>query len=153
MKDDDHAIEVQTMDDAIDQVAGIVDQLTVFIGGIAAISLVVGWIGIANIMIVSVTERTSEISVMKTVGARKRDVVQLFLLESVILGAIGAIFGVAAGIGLGYLAVSMLGWPMVYPVGWIAIAVAVGVGVGILSGLYPAWWAASVDPIEALRRE
>ncbi|MFC4988109.1 ABC transporter permease [Saliphagus infecundisoli] len=153
LKDDEHTIAVQTVDDAVDQVAGIVDQLTVFIGGIAAISLVVGSIGIANIMIVSVTERTREIGVMKAVGARKRDIVQLFLLESVILGAIGAVVGVAAGIGLGYLAVSMLGWPMVYPLQWIAIAAAVGVGVGVLSGLYPAWRAASVDPIEALRRE
>ncbi|USZ71699.1 ABC transporter permease [Natronosalvus halobius] len=153
LKNDGDRIEVQTIQDAIDQVTGIIDQLTVFIGGIAAISLVVGSIGIANIMIVSVTERTREIGIMKAVGARKRDIVQLFLVESVILGAVGAVFGVALGVGVGYLAVSALGWPMVYPLEWIAIAVAVGVGVGVLSGLYPAWRAARVDPIEALRRE
>ncbi|WP_207590022.1 ABC transporter permease [Halomontanus rarus] len=153
LKTDGDTIQVQTLDDVVDQVSGIIDQLTVFIGGIAAISLVVGSIGIANIMIVSVTERTREIGIMKAVGARKRDIVQLFLVESVILGAIGAVFGVLLGIGIGYLAVSMLDWPMIYPLDWIAIAVAVGVGVGVVSGFYPAWRAAKIDPIEALRRE
>ncbi|AGN00150.1 ABC-type antimicrobial peptide transport system, permease component [Salinarchaeum sp. Harcht-Bsk1] len=153
LKQSDHRIVVQTIDDMIDQFTGILDQITIFIGGIAAISLVVGSIGIANIMIVSVTERTSEIGVMKAVGARSRDVLQLFLLESIILGAIGAVFGVLTGVGLGYLIVNFIGWPVVYPLNWIGIAVAVGIGVGVVSGLYPAWRAARVDPIEALRRE
>jgi putative ABC transport system permease protein len=153
LKQEDSQIEVQTVDDAIDQVTDIVDQLTVFIGGIAAISLVVGSIGIANIMIVSVTERTREIGIMKAVGARKRDIVQLFLVESVILGAIGALLGVLVGLGFGFLAVGLIGWPMTYPLDWITIAVAVGIIVGVLSGLYPAWSAARVDPIEALRHE
>lgn len=153
LKTEGDTIQVQTLDDVVDQVSTIIDQLTVFIGGIAAISLVVGSIGIANIMIVSVTERTREIGIMKAVGARKRDIIQLFLVESVVLGAIGAVFGVLFGIGVGYLAVSALDWPMVYPLYWITIAVAVGVGVGVVSGLYPAWRAAKVDPIEALRRE
>jgi putative ABC transport system permease protein len=153
LKEDEHVIQVQTIADVIDQFSSIIGQLTGFIGGIAAISLFVGSIGIANIMIVSVTERTREIGIMKAVGARKRDIVQLFLVESVILGAIGAIFGVLAGLGVGYLAVSLFGWPMVYPLNWIIIAVLVGVVVGILSGLYPAWRAAKVDPIQALRRE
>ncbi|MCU4972097.1 ABC transporter permease [Halobacteria archaeon AArc-m2/3/4] len=153
LKADDHEIVAQTLDDLVEQISGIVDQLTIFIGGIAAISLLVGSIGIANIMIVSVTERTREIGIMKAIGARKRDIVQLFLVESVILGAIGAFFGVAFGIGLGYLLVSWIGWPMAYPLDWIVIAVGVGVGVGVVSGLYPAWRAAKTDPIEALRRE
>jgi len=153
LKSEEQEIAVQTVDDAIDQVTDIVDQLTVFIGGIAGISLIVGSIGIANIMIVSVTERTREIGVMKAVGARKRDVIQLFLVESVILGAIGAILGVLVGLGFGYLGVSLIGWPMVVPTDWIAIAVFIGVTVGVLSGLYPAWRGAKVDPIEALRHE
>jgi putative ABC transport system permease protein len=153
LKRDDHDIKVQTIDDAIDQISDVIDQLTVFIVGIAAISLFVGSIGIANIMIVSVTERTREIGIMKAVGARKRDVVQLFLVESVILGTIGAAFGVLVGLGFGFLGVSLFGWPMVYPFNWILLAVAVGMLVGILSGLYPAWRAARVDPIEALRHE
>jgi putative ABC transport system permease protein len=153
LKQEDHDIKVQTVDDAVDQVTSVIDQLTVFIGGIAGLSLVVGSIGIANIMIVSVTERTREIGIMKAVGARKRDVIQLFIVESSILGAIGALLGVLVGLGVGYLGVTLAGWPMAYPLQWIGIAVAVGFTVGILSGLYPAWRGARVDPIEALRHE
>jgi putative ABC transport system permease protein len=153
LKQEEYDIKVQTTDDAIDQISSVIDQLTILIGGIAGISLVVGSIGIANIMIVSVTERTREIGIMKAIGARKRDVIQLFIVESIILGVFGAILGVAAGLGVGYLGVTIIGWPMVYPLDWIAIAVAIGISVGVLSGLYPAWSAARVDPIKALRHE
>ena len=153
LKSDDHSIEALTVEDSIDQFQEIINQIALLLGGIAAISLVVGSIGIANIMIVSVTERTREIGIMKAVGARKRDIIQLFLVESLILGSIGAVLGVLAGLGVGYLGVTLLGWPMAYPLNWIVIAVVVGVVVGIVSGLYPAWRAARVDPIEALRRE
>lgn len=153
LKEDDHRIEVQTLDDMIEQVTDIIDQFALFLGGVAGISLLVGSIGIANIMIVSVTERTRQIGIMKAVGARRRDIVQLFLVESLILGIIGAVFGVLVGLGFGYLGVQIAGWPMAYPVDWILIAVGVGILVGILSGLYPAWRAARVDPIEALRHE
>ena len=153
LKSDDSEITVQTIDDIVDQVSGIISQFTVLVGAVAGIALVVGAIGIANIMIVSVTERTREIGIMKAVGGRKRDVMQLFLIESVILGLVGAVAGVALGLGVGYLGVSYLDWPMVYPLEWIAIAVGVGGLVGVGSGLYPAWRAARIDPIEALRRE
>ncbi|RQG98761.1 ABC transporter permease [Natrarchaeobius oligotrophus] len=153
LKQDDDEIEVQTVEDAIEQFMDLVDQLTVFIGAVAGIALVVGSIGIANIMIVSVTERIREIGIMKAVGATRRDVMQLFLVESVVLGVIGAAAGVALGLGVGYLGVTFLEWPMAYPLDWIAIAIAMGVGVGVVSGLYPAWRAARVDPIEALRHE
>ncbi|GAB3683464.1 ABC transporter permease [Salinarchaeum chitinilyticum] len=151
--DDDKRIAVQTLDDLLSQVGEIFDQVTILIAGIAGIALIVGAIGIANIMIVSVTERTREIGIMKAVGARQRDIVQLFLVESLILGIFGAIGGVALGIGGGYLLVTLAGFPMIYPLDWVVIAVFVGIGVGIVSGLYPAWRAARVDPIEALRRE
>ncbi|WP_339104893.1 ABC transporter permease [Haloterrigena salinisoli] len=153
LKQDDHEIAVQTVEDAIEQFTDIVDQLTLFIGAVAGIALVVGSIGIANIMIVSVTERTRQIGIMKAVGATKRDVMQLFLVESMILGVIGAAVGVIVGIGVGYLGVSLLEWPMAYPIDWIAVAIVVGIGVGVVSGLYPAWRGARVDPIEALRHE
>jgi putative ABC transport system permease protein len=153
LKNEGYTIEVQTIEDAIDQFTSFLDQLQLFIGGVAGLSLFVGSIGIANIMIVSVTERTREIGIMKAVGAKKREVIQLFLVESLILGTIGAILGVLLGLGVGYLAVSIPSWPMVVPYGWIGIAVFVGVLVGVLAGLYPAWRGARVDPIEALRRE
>jgi putative ABC transport system permease protein len=153
LKGDSQTIAVQTIDDAIDQFTAFLDQLQLFIGGVAGLSLFVGSIGIANIMIVSVTERTREIGIMKAVGAKKREVIQLFLVESLILGVIGAFFGVLLGLGVGYLAVSIPSWPMVVPFDWIGIAVFVGVLVGVLAGLYPAWRGARVDPIEALRRE
>ncbi|ELY99350.1 ABC transporter permease [Natrialba asiatica] len=153
LKQDDEDVAVQTIEDTIDQFMDLVNQLTGFVAAVAAIALVVGSIGIANIMIVSVTERTREIGVMKSVGATRRDIMQLFLVEAVVLGLIGAVFGIALGLGVGYLGVQLVDWPMVYPVDWIAIAAAVGIGVGVVSGLYPAWRAARVDPIEALRRE
>ena len=153
LRDDEFDIAVQTVDDAVDQVTDFVDQLTVFVAGIAGISLVVGSIGIANIMIVSVTERTRDIGIMKAVGASNRDVMQLFLVEALLLGAIGALLGVVVGIGLGYAGVTIAGWPMAYPLDWIAVTAGVGIVVGAISGLYPAWRAARVDPIEALRQE
>jgi putative ABC transport system permease protein len=145
------AIAVQTVEEAIDQFTDILDQIRLFLGGIAGISLLVGSIGIANIMIVSVTERTREIGIMKSIGARRLEVIQLFLVEALVLGIIGSVFGVVAGFG--FAAIWWLGWPMVYPYRWALVAVGVGVLVGIVSGLYPAWHAARVDPIEALRRE
>jgi len=151
--DTDLTIAVQTIEETLDQFTDILDQITLFLGGVAGISLLVGSIGIANIMIVSVTERTREIGIMKAVGADRGDVIQLFLVEALVLGIIGAVFGVALGFAAGFAATSWLGWPMVYPVNWALIAVGVGVLVGIVSGLYPAWRAARVDPIDALRRE
>ncbi|WGI17177.1 ABC transporter permease [Methanonatronarchaeum sp. AMET-Sl] len=153
LKGEDEKIVVQTLDDLIAQIVDIIDQVTIFVVGIAGIALVVGAIGIANIMIVSVVERTREIGIMKAVGAKNRDIIQLFLVESTILGIVGAAVGVALGLGVGWLGTNLMGWPMVYPLDWITIAVIVGIAVGIASGLYPAWRAAKVDPIIALRTE
>jgi putative ABC transport system permease protein len=153
LKLDGYDIRVLSPEDQIERFEDLVDQITVFVAAVAGISLLVGSVGIANIMIVSVTERTREIGVMKAVGASKRDVMQLFLVESLVLGILGAGLGVLAGVGFGYLAVTLAGWPLQIPVRGIAFAVAVGIGVGVVSGLYPAWRGARVDPIEALRGE
>ncbi|MFP9191467.1 ABC transporter permease [Natronosalvus vescus] len=150
---DDLAVTLQTSTELLQQLENILGLLQNFIVGIAAISLVVGSIGIANIMLVSVTERTREIGIMKAVGAQNRDVLGLFLTEAIILGVIGAIVGTVLGLAVAALGAWYIDLPLVYPLEYVALAIAVGVLVGVVSGLYPAWRAASTDPIDALRYE
>ena len=132
--------------------------LTVFLSLVAAISLLVGGIGIMNIMLVSVTERTREIGLRKAVGARRRDILRQFLLEAVALtftgGAVGIVLGLLAGFGLSALANAALGqFSFAVSLPSILLAVAMAVGTGLVFGLYPAQRAAKLDPIEALRFE
>ncbi|WP_121821133.1 ABC transporter permease [Halostella salina] len=150
---EDLELTLQTSEELLDQLRTVLDQLTSFVTGIAVISLIVGAIGIANIMLVSVTERTREIGIMKAVGAQNRDVLTLFLTEAVILGVMGAVGGVLLGAAGGWAVTEYADLPLTYPFEWFAVAVAVGVLVGIAAGLYPAWRAARTDPIEALRYE
>jgi len=150
----DYGFQLQTAEDLLGQIREILDLLTGFVTGIALISLVVGAIGIANIMLVSVTERTREIGIMKAVGAQNRDVLQLFLTEAVILGVVGAILGTVLGAGVGFAATEVIGIETyVFPSFWAGVAVLVGIVVGVVAGLYPAWNAAKTDPIDALRYE
>lgn len=148
-----YVFELQTNEELLDQIRELLDTLTAFVTGIAVISLLVGAIGIANIMLVSVTERTREIGIMKAVGAQNREILGLFLVESIVLGIVGSVFGVVLGLIGGYLGAQYVGFELVYPVEWFGIAVGVGVLVGAVSGLYPAWRAARTDPIDALRYE
>jgi putative ABC transport system permease protein len=148
-----YQLVAQTSGDLADQVEEIVSRLTRFVTGIAVIALIVGAVGIANIMLVSVTERTREIGIMKAVGARNREVMGLFLTEAVLLGLIGAALGVPVGIAGGWAATAYAEIPLTLAPGWFAVAVVVGLVVGAVAGLYPAWRAARVDPIEALRYE
>jgi putative ABC transport system permease protein len=143
----------RTSGDFVEQVGAVVERVTRFVTGVAVIALVVGAIGIANIMLVSVTERTREIGVMKAVGARNRDVMGLFLVEAGLLGAVGALLGVPLGLLVGYGATRYAEVSFALAPGWMALAVVVGVLVGVVAGLYPAWRAARVDPIDALRYE
>ena len=121
--------------------------------GVAAISLVVGGIVVMNIMLVSVTERTKEIGIRKAVGARRNDILMQFLIEAVAVAAIGGAIGVVTGFGLAYLLSTLIGFPLLISVTSAALGVGVSSLVGIVSGLWPAWRAAGLDPIEALRAE
>ncbi|WP_433631412.1 ABC transporter permease [Halomicrococcus sp. NG-SE-24] len=148
-----YTFKVTTQDELVAQVRQVSNTFTAYITGIALISLVVGSIGIANIMLVSVTERTREIGIMKAVGAQNSDVLQLFLLEAVLLGVFGSTVGALVGLGGGYVAAQLIGLPLAVRFEWLGIAVVVGLVVGALAGLYPAWDASRTDPIDALRYE
>jgi len=120
---------------------------------VAMISLVVGGVGIMNIMLVSVTERTREIGLRMAVGARGRDILRQFLVEAVVLCLTGGAMGIVLGHGGSQLVRLLLGWPVETSFAAIATAVLVSAGVGIIFGFYPAWKASRLDPIEALRYE
>ena len=143
----------RTSGDFAEEISDVIEQITRFVTGIAVIALVVGAIGIANIMLVSVTERTREIGIMKAVGARNRDVMELFLLEATLLGTGGALLGLPLGLAVGWAATRYAEVGFALAPTWSVLAVLVGVLVGVVAGLYPAWRAARVDPIDALRYE
>lgn len=148
-EDDDFG--VQTQQDILTIVGTVTSGLTVMLAAIAGISLIVGGIGVMNIMLVSVTERTQEIGLRKAVGAQEKDILVQFLIEAVIVSAAGGILGILIGVGGVFLvgAISPLA-PSVSP---IAIAISVGVsgGIGLFFGVFPAQRAAKLDPIVALR--
>lgn len=130
-----------------------ISTLTLLLVGIAAISLIVGGIGIMNIMLVSVTERTREIGVRMALGARRSDVRNQFLIEAIALSATGGLLGIAIGLTLGFALTSLVGLPFSVSIGWTALAFFVSAAIGVLFGLYPAALAARLDPIVALRTE
>jgi putative ABC transport system permease protein len=127
--------------------------MSVLLAAIASVSLIVGGIGIMNIMLVSVTERTREIGIRMAVGARGRDILVQFLIEAVTLSAIGGLIGIGLGISASKIVSSATGWPTLTPVAWVIIASISSAVVGIISGFYPAWKASKLDPIDALRYE
>jgi putative ABC transport system permease protein len=127
--------------------------LSFLLGGIASISLLVGGIGIMNIMLVSVTERTREIGIRMAVGAKSRDIMAQFLAESLILSLVGGALGIGLGMGAAAAFEKMIGWQTAISSSMIALAVGVACGVGVVFGLAPAWKAAKLDPIDALRHE
>jgi putative ABC transport system permease protein len=127
--------------------------LSTLLAAVAAVSLLVGGIGVMNIMLVSVTERTREIGLRLAIGARRGDILRQFLLEAVMLALLGGAAGVAAGIAVSHLMASAAGWPVLVQWDAVALAVAVSGLTGLFFGYWPARRAARLDPIAALRTE
>ncbi len=129
-------------------------QFSIILGTIAAISLLVGGIGIMNIMLATVTERTREIGIRRALGAKRRDITQQFLIETVVLSGVGGLLGVTLGIAIPQMIVWFLPEQKAFVTGGsVLLAFSISVAIGILFGLYPARRAALMDPIEALRHE
>lgn len=154
---DDFFIETQA--EAMKTVGTIMSVLTLFLAAVAAISLLVGGIGIMNIMFVSVTERTREIGLRKAVGATNKDILNQFLLEAITLTITGGIIGIVGGVTLSYLVSVILGkvlglsWSFTFPISAALLGIGVSALVGLIFGIYPARQASLKNPIEALRYE
>ncbi|MFN3671629.1 MAG: ABC transporter permease, partial [Bosea sp. (in: a-proteobacteria)] len=150
-QDDDFA--VRNLTEIANTATAAANTLSWLLAAVAAVSLLVGGIGIMNIMLVSVTERTREIGLRLAVGARQRDVLAQFLIEATTLATIGGAVGIALGVAAALTIASIAGWPSVISAETILIAVGVSGMIGVFFGFYPARQAARLDPIEALRRE
>ena len=153
--DDEDDFSVFSQETFTEAATQITDILTIFLGGIAAISLLVGGIGIMNIMLVSVIERTKEIGLRKAVGARDRDIMMQFVVESLVIGLVGGILGVLLGWGISSLISNIAGSTLNAKMSWDAILLSVtfSITVGLVFGIYPASRAAKLEPVEALRTE
>jgi len=150
---DDEGFALETQDVFLNLYGSATSNIYIVTIGVAAISLVVGGIVVMNIMLVSVTERTKEIGIRKAIGARRKDILTQFLIEAVTVTAIGGLIGVGTGFGLAYVISALIGFPLLVSVASAVLGVGVSSVVGIVSGLWPAWRAAKLDPIEALRAE
>ncbi len=144
---------IQNFQDALATVQTITSLLTAVVAAISGISLVVGGVGVMNIMLVTVTERTREIGLLKAIGAKKKDILAQFLMESVVITLLGGVIGIAIGIGGAFIVSLVAPIPFVVSIPAIIIAVGVSALVGVAFGMYPARRAANLTPIEALRYE
>ena len=149
--DDD--FNIRNLSDIAEAASNSATVMAILLGSIASVSLLVGGIGIMNIMLVSVTERTREIGIRMAVGARSRDILLQFIVEAVVIAAIGGGLGILIGIGSSNIIHRIMEWPVLVRPDIVVIALLVSGGVGIFFGFYPAQKAAHLDPIDALRYE
>ncbi|HCJ78450.1 MAG TPA: ABC transporter permease, partial [Desulfotomaculum sp.] len=150
VKDRYKAISLEEQMKIAGKITGII---TLIIGAVAGISLLVGGIGVMNIMLVSVTERTREIGIRLALGARRKDILKQFLIEAIVLCLAGGLLGIIIGAGGSMLVARLAKWPPLISFGTVLIAFAFSAAIGIFFGLYPAGRAAKMNPIEALRQE
>lgn len=144
---------ISTQENFKDYIANITKYIYLAMIIITSVGLMVGGIGVMNIMLVSVTERTREIGVRKALGAKRSNIILQFLTEAVTLTGVGGVIGVIFGITVGLVVNNLLNFPLVLSVFWIFVGFTVAVSVGLISGMYPAYKAAALDPIDALRYE
>ncbi|EEF59891.1 ABC transporter permease [Pedosphaera parvula] len=150
-RDDDFT--VRTQQEIAEMAANASQTMRWLLAAVALVSLLVGGIGIMNIMLVSVTERTREIGIRMAVGAHGRDILLQFLVEAITLSLLGGVLGILCGTGGSKLVAAKLGWAALTPMNWVGIAFFISALIGIFFGFYPAWKASKLDPIDALRYE
>ncbi|MBL4951583.1 ABC transporter permease [Neobacillus sp. YIM B02564] len=148
-KSDDYGVTNQQ--DVMDTMSSVSETMTLMLGGIASISLLVGGIGIMNIMLVSVSERTKEIGIRKAIGAKRRDILLQFLIEAVVLSALGGIIGILSGLGLGELVSTLTSMSISFSTSVILYSFLFSLVVGVVFGVFPANKASKLNPIQALR--
>lgn len=148
---DTNSFNVFNQQDLLKTMSSVTNTMSMALGGIAAISLVVGGIGIMNIMLVSVTERTREIGIRKAIGAKKRDILIQFLIEAIVMSGLGGLLGIGLGVGITYTLSKVMKMGVVYSGNIILLSFLFSVAIGVIFGLFPANKAAKLRPIEALK--